>query len=209
MGVPNGVLKLVYSGLLASGAERWACSLWFNGYTDIGGSSGTSYDGTHESTGTAYVAWRTAMLQLMRPEDSMQQVDAYFYSGGVATQHATAPAVHAGAGSVNTMPTQVAAVMTLRTALATRSGRGRIYLPARAVGVTPASGLFSGTLVNTAVDTLASWFTAQKAAGFPAVVVSQTHGTFQPITTVDADGRPDIQRRRANKLVSTRHSAAV
>lgn len=208
MSVPNGLLKLVFSGSMANGAEQWAFGLWFDGYTDIGGGGANSYDGASEPVSPSYQSFRANLLSMMPNTDSFDAIDSYYYTGGVAVQHGKATFTHAGTSTNAAHPTQVGLVLTLRTSLATRRGRGRIYLPARANNLTTGS-LFVTAAPNAAVDSLATWFSSLVSAGITPVVVSQTGTLFTPITSVDCDAVPDIQRRRANRLTSPRHSTNV
>lgn len=72
-----------------------------------------------------------------------------------------------------------------------------------------ANGLFTTTVVNPAVDNLALLLAVYQLDPLNPVVVSQTNSTSYPLVSVDADLVPDIQRRRANQLTSTRHSATI
>lgn len=207
MAIPDGVLKLTFSGTFGGGVEQWAFSLWFTGYTGVNGSAETSFDASQEPSGTAYEAFRTGFLTYMSSVDHYTALDAYYYQGGVATQHGTMTFDHPGLSNT-TGPTQLACVMTLRTALSTRRGRGRIYLPLRAIAV-GGNGLMDANGVNANVDRLATYLSAQLLGGRPGVVVSTTAGNTHPITQVDADLVPDTQRRRVNKLRSSRHASAV
>jgi hypothetical protein len=101
-------------------------------------------------------------------------------------------------------------VLTLRTANATRSGRGRIYLPFVAQTLVAATGMLPSTNVNNLVDTFALWISEQITLGTNVpVVVSQSQSVVRTIVAVDADLVPDTQRRRRNKLTSARHTHTV
>lgn len=208
MGIPDGVTKLTVSGTLAGGVERFAFSLYFTGYP--GYPAAGYFDANGLNASTSWVAFRDKVLQLNRPDMVITAYDVYYYQGGVAVSHQTAVVNHVGLTNGTAMPLQQACVMTLRSALSTRSGRGRIYLPATAAALTTATYLFVATPVNQCVTALATWFTFIKSVSpLAAVVVSQTHGNTQPIVSVDANLVPDTQRRRANKLTSARFSANV
>ena len=111
------------------------------------------------------------------------------------------PSVGSASGS---LPTQTALVVSLGTGLAGRSNRGRVYLPM--VGYT----LAGHYVASGDVDGLATKFTNFLAAlndiagtgyGFGSCVAGKSAAT--PITGVRIDNRPDIQRRRADKVVAT------
>lgn len=147
----------------------------------------------------------------MGPTDSFTQLDSYYYAGGTAAAaHGQAPMVFAGTAPFGIHPTQIAVVATLRTALNTRRGRGRIYLPATGVQMTGTYPLLATSTVNAMLDALALMLTARKLDPLVApVVVSQTGSITSPIISVDGDTIADTQRRRRNKLVTSRHVHAV
>lgn len=118
----------------------------------------------------------------------------------------------AGTSASVALPDQVAFVATLRTALASKAGRGRWYLPAPAVsGIATTGNLF-----------LPAWMTAA-AAGLTALGTALGSGvtlqllhrlatksglgalTLTPvIPACDCSNKPAIQRRRGDKIVPTR-----
>jgi hypothetical protein len=207
MGIPNRATRIVYSGDFSGGIDRWAFSLWLGRTDDAIGQDFS----TGEPTATTYVNWRTKFLALLRPEDHFTQLDSYRYSGGVAVQHTQATFTHPGTGSATTLPTECCAVMTFRTALASRSGRGRIYLPVRSLVVDTTAGTWPPTPINDVVDNLATYLTSfiGGAGSIGPVVVSPTLTAMNLITSVDADYVPDTQRRRGDRIRSTRHSHTV
>lgn len=206
MAIPDGVTRVVYSGHTAGTSESWAFGLWLKDTTGIA----QDYN-PGEPTAATYLNWRNSFLALMRPEDHLTDLDSYLYSGGVATTHTHATVSHAGTASAATLPPQCAVVLTLRTSLATRSGRGRMYLPYWGEAIDTTTRLGNATAINAAVDALALWINNLTASTptTTGVVVSQTHGTTATITSIDADNVIDTQRRRRNKLTSTRHSHTV
>lgn len=116
------------------------------------------------------------------------------------------------AGSTGLLPQQVALCVSLLTAQAGRSAKGRIYMPLMVLALG-----FGGQADSPTVDGVAAWWATfitalNTAIGGPAKigVLSQKHGTFQPITAVAVDTRLDIQRRRANREnVTYRNVTAV
>ena len=122
--------------------------------------------------------------------------------------------VHAIAGTSASvgLPDQVAFIATLRTALASKAGHGRWYLPAPAVSGLAATGNLW----------IAAWMTAA-AAGLTALGTALGSGvtlqvlhrnatksglgalTLTPcIPQCDASNKPAVQRRRGDKVVPTR-----
>ena len=129
----------------------------------------------------------------------------------VASTSAFAP----GTGAGESLPNEVAAVITLRTAFAGRSARGRIYVPGFAVGSTSAGNLISaGTVaaLNGWAATIPTVFTANGltfALGLPHrlayVSPAGTPHAERLATTLDVtsqsmrDNHWDSQRRRGLK----------
>ena len=207
--IPNGTTKLTVSGTQASGAERFAFSLYFTGYPGYP-SAGYLDPAILDSGSTSWNAFINAVLACCRPDTVITAYDVYYYTGGVAVSHQTKVVSKAGTGTSTTLPLQVSCVLTLRSGLSTRSGRGRIYVPTTGLIVSTGTYLFSTGPVQSMVSTLATFFTFVKSVSpQQAVVVSQTHSSTQPIVSVDANYVPDTQRRRANRLTSTRFSATV
>lgn len=128
-------------------------------------------------------------------------VRTYFYDGGTTASTVggfdlVAPVV--GAGAI-VQPDQVAMVLTLRTDLAGRRSRGRMYLPANKAAI-DASGNVDLANIQLIVDAASTSFGLLKVApSQQLVVVSRVGGTKTPVTSLSMDTRPDIQRRRANK----------
>lgn len=203
MGIPANVVKNVISGLFVGG-ESWQTTWWDSSTTP------PSVDDT--STGlfaatSEFTTMITEFSNFWSSATSATDFDQYGYTGGgAASSHGHASLSVTGAGSA-VLPYQCCVVMTLRTGLPGRSYRGRMYWPATGTAISNTTGLLNTGLVNNCVDALATFFGA--LTGGTAVVVSQTNTTMQEVTSVDADYVPDTQRRRVNKLTSSRHSATV
>ena len=208
MAIPNGLTKVVVSGHNAGNAERWAFSLWFNGYGPWPDED--AFDPAGMDLTTNWPLFISSLCIANQPDFAVTSYDAYYYQGGVAVTHQQETVNHVGTGTGDGMPLQIACVMTLRTALSTRRGRGRIYLPFTDSNQMGANHIFASSNVNNCVDYLALYLSALQLTGdYTPVVVSQTGGTSNVITSVDADLVPDTQRRRANRLTSARHSSPV
>jgi len=131
------------------------------------------------------------------------EVDMYWYQGVLTTAEFQAQSIRtptAGSLVAQGSPIDIACVVSLRTAQPGRSGRGRMYVPChQSVNTSTAnwastvnSGL--GTATRTLFNGIISGTT-----GYPAVV-SRTHATYQLVTGLVTDSRPDVQRRRENRL---------
>jgi hypothetical protein len=148
------------------------------------------------ATGTAYVGSRTAVIAV-----SGLTVET------VENGHAPVTGGHSSAN----LPTEVAVVASLRTATYSRSGRGRMYLPAPSTGAVEPDGRFlastQGGLAD-AMQTYLSTVTVGAADYFP-VIASKTQFALRPVTTVQVGDIFDSQRRRRDALTEVYLSRAV
>lgn len=127
---------------------------------------------------------------------------------GLQLTKTSSPLALPGTNAGDCLPFQCAPVVSFRTAVATRAGRGRIYAPS--LGVDQQAG---GTLISSAQTALlngaVAMFAALTGGGFTGSLYSYTTHAETSITSVDVGNVIDTQRRRRNKLVETRVSANV
>ena len=123
----------------------------------------------------------------------------------------------AGAATGGAMPYHTCEIITLRSSLAKRSGRGRWYFPPLSVGALAADGF---TILSTAQDAMESAFTTFFSTLSPSITLGIKHlkasldGTTQAYTmsqivAADIPSAFAVQRRRADKLVPSRVSISV
>lgn len=110
----------------------------------------------------------------------------------------------------NLMPGEVAAVISLRTALAGRRTRGRMYMPTPSYTLLDANSRWTSGMC-TGFTTAAAALLAPLVVGaetFSAVVASATGSLLTPVTQVACGNVPDSQRRRRDRLIEayTTHS---
>lgn len=119
----------------------------------------------------------------------------------------------AGTNVSNPLPADVAIVVSLRTALANRQGRGRFYLPQPAVDQVSTSGEMLASTQNTLSTALTNAWTNFNVSHTPSVYSrgSKFDPTrfSTPITSFNIGSLFDTQRRRENALVETRVSAPM
>lgn len=115
---------------------------------------------------------------------------------------------HVGTNAAACLPFQVAPVVSLRTALATRAGRGRFYAPSPAVDQQAAGRLIT-TAQTALLNSAVAMFGALTGAGLSGVLYSRSTTQTQEITSVDVGDVIDTQRRRRNKLIENRISDNV
>lgn len=124
---------------------------------------------------------------------------------------------HADVGTgTGSLPFQIAEVVTLRTAQATKYGHGRWFLPALAPASLATGGnLLSATAVTDLVTAVNALFTA--IGSTLQFQILHRHGTLHgpgalttdPVTSGDVSDKFVIQRRRGDKLVPTRSAITV
>lgn len=122
---------------------------------------------------------------------------------GKQTQIAEDTVAQPGVAIGDALPADVALVVSLRTDLANRSGRGRFYLPQPAALTLTADGKYDTALATTLCDSLEAAWTGYTSAGSP-VVYSRTMRAIQPVVSFDVGNLFDSQRRRENALSETR-----
>lgn len=219
MAVAN-TARLSIEGSLPRG-ERFAWSLWLLG---VGG-------GTVPSTNTAAATflqnimalskWQpliTACLAYAGGGTNYETARVYCYPNGgkIAAASAARPISNGGgAGSTGFLPNQVSRVVTLNTDKLGRSYRGRVYIPATATTAL-SSGLFStdGTPLIQAFADLAAQLqlgSVLPGSGTVEIVVASSRvGAATFVNAFSTDNRPDVQRRRANKMTGiTRVSVPI
>lgn len=107
------------------------------------------------------------------------------------------------------LPFNLALVVSLRTSLATRAGRGRFYLPAMASNVL-AGGRLATASQTTILNAVTGFILTLSSAGLQTVVRNpQPVGENQLVNRVEVGDVFDQQTRRRNKLVEVRVGAAV
>lgn len=113
----------------------------------------------------------------------------------------------AGTASGEMCPHECAVAVSTRTTSATRSGRGRMYLPPPAV-----SKLTDGRITNACatriLDGAVLMMNTLQGAGYTPVIW-HPNLTSTDITRLDVGDVVDAQRRRRNKLIEARVSAGV
>jgi hypothetical protein len=116
---------------------------------------------------------------------------------------------HDGVSASNTLPSDVALVVSLRTATPTRAGRGRFFLPPLTVADVAADGRVTTDAVADIVASLTAAFTGYNSASDNPVVYSRSQRLSRNITSFDVGDLFDTQRGREGNLIQARTSAAM
>jgi hypothetical protein len=99
-------------------------------------------------------------------------------------------------------------VLSLRTALPTKAGRGRMFLPGPDTGHLGSTGLLIGTDANAIATAAAAAMTTLKATSQPVVYHAKTR-TVDNILTVMVGQVLGSQTRRTNRVFNAYSSASV
>lgn len=201
MARPGAVSRVVISGHMEA-TERFAWGFWLG-----------NVEATQAANDTACNAIRdyfqnyakTGLCGLLSSTSGYDKVTLYGYgTTGTAAQWVSEAAITAGDGTStgSSLPTQVAWVVSLRTGRPGRRYRGRYYVPVDTKTLT--NHQFDSGLVASLLAGQQSFFNAINASavinGQVAVISEVGEGAVTPVTTLTADSRLDIQRRRADSL---------
>jgi hypothetical protein len=191
---------------LASGTtpgEMWTFSLFTNGTLSLT---------------AAHSAWQLAVETLWVGGIDAQIANEVVLTGfstaeidpttGRQSQRVDTGVNYPGASTGEMLPFQCATAVSLRTTFATRSGRGRFFLPPLAVTAVAGGRLATAAqtlILGQAVDMMSTLSTT----GAAPVVYSRVQHIIQAVVSIDVGDVIDTQRRRRNKLVEERLSSPI
>jgi len=113
-----------------------------------------------------------------------------------------------GTNATDPLVNQDAVVVSLRTAKATKAGRGRFFLPPFGEDQTTA-GLLLATPRGQVATAAQKMVQSLNGAGYIVKVFHRTSITADTVTSVDVSNVVGTQRRRRNKIVPVRSSFTV
>jgi hypothetical protein len=201
---PAFLARFVCVGTMPGG-EEWASGLWWTvNAAPANGPDFQSFVDEYAITAFAHAGWFQG-----------QNVAAATWTGVKGYYHASNPGAaaifagenvfgspKAGTGSGQEQANQTALVASMLTGQSGRSFRGRMYVPATDLGI--ANGVVGSGQVDAVASGLVDLIDAVRTATtWRPMVVSVTKDVMTEIIQVRVDNKPDTQRRRANKLVST------
>lgn len=132
---------------------------------------------------------------------------------GTAQYEAAASFVGTGTGDAG-VP-QSAPVLSLKTAVPTRAGRGRMYLPAFDTAAMETDGLMSSGTVATMVAACSAMIESLQGDGCVPVIYHRAQpdlsivGSTDDVTSSSVLNVPGVQRRRRNKVLGTRSDVPI
>jgi len=186
------------------GAEIWQTGFWTQNVTPPTTQAALQTDCNAIA---AFVdTWWTTVKAQCYSSYALTEVDMYQYvapSHTASLQAASPRSAVAGTISVQGAPIDTCCVVSLRSAVPGRANRGRMYVPMH-TGLTGSTGCWAGT-PSTSVGTATKALMTSVAgySGYVPIVVSRTHSTWQPLASLVTDNKPDVQRRRENRLAAT------
>lgn len=151
-------------------------------------------------------AMRTLSVKAWKVTIKFTEVRTYVYTGGTTAAYigsfVGSPAL-AGSSSGAILSNQTAMCLSLRTGLAGRRNRGRMYLPVNGLALNN-DAQWDAADLQTIADGWRIFMNDVNASDTgKIVVVSRTATQFHPITGLILDSRPDVIRRRANQQLPT------
>lgn len=195
MAFPGNGTRYVIGGTLAGG-ERFSFG-FYGAAIDAGTTMQAVADGVVvNSLFTAFIAQAKVALNTA---SAYTTVTTYRYGSGRAAIDTGSAAIASGTGTgASIHPNQTAMCVTLRTALANRRGRGRVFLPANGASMSVAP-LFNSALVTPIINAIGPWMDDLNAE------VWSTAGTLKTrVRVADADYVPDTMNSRRDRLTSAR-----
>lgn len=203
------VLKLVIAGHIGS-TQTWSTGVYIIHSQTDEPPSPVDLGFALSAYESPVAAWANAFAPIWAQDTQYDKMDLYAYSpdsGRAHSQSQLTPTAIVGMSGQN-HPGQVSLVQSLRTNLAGASHRGRMYAPATGVSL-QANLQLTQTQCNDLAGATGSLLTAINQTNLAGhgltatacVIASRTTQTYTAIDEVVTDSRPDIQRRRADKLL--------
>lgn len=128
---------------------------------------------------------------------------------GLQTARLDAAQAIPGVAAGPPFPADVALVISLRTVLANRQGRGRFYLPQPAASQVTATGRVLADLITDLGASLAAAWAGYNTANDRPVIYSRVSKSITNVSSFNIGDLFDTQRRRENKLLEARTVTAM
>lgn len=130
-------------------------------------------------------------------------------STGKQLQRAETAQVIAGVAAGNSLSADCCMVVSLRSSLPQRTGRGRFYMPQPAALNLTTQGRITADMTNDILAALTAAWGAYDTGIDRPVIYSPTFRLTRPIISFDIPDLFTTQRRRENKVTQTRVTAAM
>jgi hypothetical protein len=151
-----------------------------------------------------FAAFLAAIKVIANTGCAFQRLRLYVYgNGGLLVDSAFAAITGVSGTGSPKLPNQCALAVSLRSAINTRSGRGRMYLPATGATVDATTGKMTNSLATIASTTAALMASTQ------GQIASETQAISRPVVRVSVGDVVDTIRARRNRLVEAYTNANV
>jgi hypothetical protein len=193
----------------------WQSGYWLRGNAPTSNESASSAAQLEFDSSTDSVSGVWNYLAPFYPSSvTLDLVKVFSYpSGGTTAAFVGQSTGAVKIGTSATIPSlnQASLVTTLRTSSAGRRHRGRMYWPLGSGTNIGTNGQVTLSTCTGLATRLAKHFSDGNAASGwgEAVVVSQVATEAVPVTQITVDTRPDVQRRRANRMTSVQRASAA
>lgn len=180
------------SNALSLGTTNGNAVTWLNNL--MNGVSGAPGIKGHMTTGVVFAEVKTASVDPATHKNINQAITGNSDAGTAATA---------------SCPQDISIVASLRTLNASRSGRGRFYLPCPAAAALAADGTLLTAVRDDYVNSLKAAFDVAIAAGESPIVFSRKTTGLIGITQIGVGTVLDVQRRRVNKVSTVRNMVNI
>lgn len=180
------------SNTLSLGSSNANANTWLNNL--MNGTGGAPGIKGHMNTGVVFAEVKTASVDPTTHKNINQAITANGAAGTVATA---------------SCPQDISVVCSCRTLNASRSGRGRFYLPCPAAATLALDGTLATATRDDYVNSLQQAFNVAIAAGEGPIVFSRKTTGEILITQIGVGTVLDVQRRRVNKVSTVRNMVNI
>src|SRR5437899_1537166 len=194
-----------FSGTLPAG-DQFVFSWWANSTRTLAAAQVAALDWLTDFTGggTGFASKVTDGVEFTRVTTGDITL-----ATGRQTALAEDVVVNAGTAAPPSLPQEVSTVVSLRTSLANRSGRGRFYLPPLASSKITNAGKLNLAVRTDIINALVAAWTNYNTAGNVPVVYSRRLRATNNITHFNIGHIFDVQTRRDNKLNTDRSTVSM
>ena len=207
------ILRVSILGAMPSG-EEWSV----NPIYSIGGDFGTPVSSSQANTIALAIAARTVptgLTSIMNSTTTVTgvRVEARSLTGVLESQAEAMKAVATPGTGTQPLPFQSAAVISLRTALAGASGRGRMYWPATGMALVTTTLRPLNTLVTSVLSGAKTYLSGIQTDidvtldGVALGVWSRKLADINVVNQLQMGDIVDTQRRRRDQLIETYQSS--
>lgn len=209
-GIDVSLTKVSVKGTLANGVQDCSWGFWvMDNLPDV--VTQESYDALCAELATPIEAFlgSGAVTKFWGALDQFTEISFYQYA--INTTHARLVSIQnlsspASGGGSSWHPKQTSIVVSLRSSVPGRSGRGRFYLPATGVAINDGGTFGTNSDIDNLATTAQTMFNALYAIPVQPCVASFTKAQALELAYIEIDNVPDTQRRRRDKIEST-HTA--